>query len=123
MARSDPVPGYPKRFVDAQQRRVVIRPDSFPPGPGTPEIVIRGPRWTANIPIVGLTGLLVALLSWGVNRVTPSASTEAIEQEMRTYREARAADLEYQRQQTESLKEEIRQLRTEVSLLNERTRK
>lgn len=117
-----PVPGYPRRLVDAQ-RRVVVRPDSFPPGPGGQEIVIQGPGWKANIPIVVLTGLLTTGVTWAVNRVTPSASTEAIEQEMRTYREARAADVEYQRQQTESLKEEIRQLRTEVSLLNERTRK
>jgi hypothetical protein len=122
MARSDPVPGYPKRLVDSQ-RRVVIRPDSFPPGPGSPEIVIRGPGWKANIPVIALTGVLSMALTWALNRVTPSASTEAIEQEMRTYREARQADVEYQRQQSEALKEEIRQLRTEMSLLNERTRK
>lgn len=123
MGRDDakPIPGYrttrlPPTFGD----KAIVRPESFPPGGG--EIVVRGPGWKANFSLVAVVTLISTVLSYAVHRTTPSADSGALEQEMRTYRMQRERDIEDRRQEIESLRDEMRDLKTKLSLIEERTR-
>lgn len=124
MGRDDakPIPGYRTTRLPPTFDKAIVRPESFPPGGGSAEIVVRGPGWKANFSLVAAVTIVSTVLSYAVHRTTPSADSGALEQEMRTYRMQRERDLEDRRQEEESLRDELRDLKTKVSLIEERTR-
>jgi hypothetical protein len=115
-----PTPGIPERFREEPVSRrfqttdhVTIKSDHPPPGtPG--EIIVRGPRWTANIPIA----LVAAGVTWVASLFVPRQNTDytQINDELRTIRMQREREAEDNRREFQIVHDELRDVRTKLSV-------
>jgi len=115
-----PTPGVPERFREEPVSRrfqttdhVTIKSDHPPPGtPG--EIIVRGPRWHANIPIA----VIAAAATWVASTFMPNKGPDytQLNDELRTIRMQREREAEDNRREFQQVHEELRDMRTRLSV-------
>jgi hypothetical protein len=112
-------PGVPDRFREKTPKRfqtldhVTFHSDRPPPGVAQ-DIVVRGPRWTAYIPTALLAGLVSGI--GGAFIPHPNPDVSGLQDELRAMRLQRERETEENRRDVQALHDEIRDVKTRLSL-------